>query len=1204
MLVPRMQRAGAGLRGNSAAASLFWVLLLWRAGGGCQAQRAGCKTVHYDLVFLLDTSSSVGKDDFEKVRQWVANLVDTFEELEEVASEPKAAHVFHVSDFDAIDKIRGKLRRRLCERRGQCGRVSILELPQMGQVHLLLSLVVPSSYSLSLELSAMGRAVGGRALIEQLHLCSFSDVLCPSVRVEGDRFKHTNGGTKEITGFDLMDLFSVKEILGRRENGEQSSYVRMGSFPVVQRTDHGSCRYAATRAQPLHCGGLGVLGRFRPGEAASVLTRDVFPQGLPDEYAFVTTFRFRKMSRKEDWYIWQVIDQYGIPQVSIRLDGENKAVEYNAVGAMEDAVRVVFRGPQVNNLFDRDWHKIALSIQARNVSLYIDCALVQTLPIGERENIDIQGKTVLGKRLYDSVPIDFDLQRIVIYCDSRHAELETCCDIPSGPCQVTVVTEPPPLPQQPPTPGSEQIGFLKTINCSCLPGEKGEKGFDGPVGLPGPKLYLCVFVSSPFSASAFRSFELMQHVTMEHLLVARHWVNLKGDMGTTGPAGAPGPKGEKGDMGRGAFVQGEKGEKGEPGELGEPGLPGEVGMRDHLDSPDLLDTLVLLALQDCLVSPAPPDQEAPRVYLERSASLGNPGLQGLWESQEEEGKMVYLESQALGESQEEEGKMVYLESQALGAPKDEKAHTGLQELLETPGLPDLQVPLGPAAPPEVWARQGKKGAQGQLVPGVILVLRGSLGLLEKGRMESRDYVDHRGYLDPQEPRMILLSGEVYRRSWFSLRIHHCPVLTVTLASCLQYLALAQTDLGSQDGGTMRLKPLWVLDARLHARCMDVTDNDSCEVLQGQGAGSGKNSDDHTCVWKCGGCWRPPEVLLLLCPSCRGSTAVAATLVESLREMLGHKASQDPQELLDPRAKEESQARQDQRVPEAHLGSWQIPCFCFFHQGKNGAPGPPGDTGPPGNPGQKGNEGAQGSPGLPGFLGPRGPPGEPGMKGDKGPPGGKGQPGDPGIPGHKGHTGLMGPQGPPGENGPAGPPGPPGQPGLPGLRGESPSMDTLRRLIQEELEKQLENRLAYLLAQMPPAHMKASQGKPGPPGPPGKDGLPGHAGPMGEPGRPGQGGVEGPSGPIGPKGERGAKGDPGVPGVGLRGEMGPPGIPGQPGEPGYAKDGLPGSPGPQGETGPAGHPGPPGLPGPPGQCDPSQCAYFASLAARPGNVKGP
>ncbi|EMP38900.1 Collagen alpha-1(XXII) chain [Chelonia mydas] len=190
---------------------------------------AGCKNVHYDLVFILDTSSSVGKEDFEKVRQWVSNLVETFEigldktrvgvvrysdrpatefdlgryqtreaikeaarnikyyggntntgdalryintysfskeaggrpsdptsqkvailltdgrsqdyvmdaataarkagirifavgvgealkeELDEIASDPKSAHVFHVSDYNAIDKIRGKLRRRLCE---------------------------------------------------------------------------------------------------------------------------------------------------------------------------------------------------------------------------------------------------------------------------------------------------------------------------------------------------------------------------------------------------------------------------------------------------------------------------------------------------------------------------------------------------------------------------------------------------------------------------------------------------------------------------------------------------------------------------------------------------------------------------------------------------------------------------------------------------------------------------------------------------------------------------------------------------------------------------------------------------------------------------------------------------------------------------------------------------------------------------------
>ena len=44
-------------------------------------------------------------------------------------------------------------------------------------------------------------------------------------------------GSSLWTGFDLMDLFSVKATLGERENGAQSSYVRMGSFPVVQRTE-------------------------------------------------------------------------------------------------------------------------------------------------------------------------------------------------------------------------------------------------------------------------------------------------------------------------------------------------------------------------------------------------------------------------------------------------------------------------------------------------------------------------------------------------------------------------------------------------------------------------------------------------------------------------------------------------------------------------------------------------------------------------------------------------------------------------------------------------------------------------------------------------------------------------------------------------------------------------------------------------------
>uniref|UniRef100_A0ACB8FEF0 Uncharacterized protein n=1 Tax=Sphaerodactylus townsendi TaxID=933632 RepID=A0ACB8FEF0_9SAUR len=210
------------------SAGMMTFLLSYLSGVPC-VSLPGCKSVHYDLIFLLDASSSVGIDDFQKVRQWVVDLVDSFEigpdktrvgvvrystqpmtefelgtystgeqvkaaarkiryhggntntgdalryitthsfsagaggrpsdpsikkvailltdgrsqdhvlepaaaahkagikifalgvgealkeELEEIASEPKSAYTFHVSDYNAIDKIREQLRKRLCE---------------------------------------------------------------------------------------------------------------------------------------------------------------------------------------------------------------------------------------------------------------------------------------------------------------------------------------------------------------------------------------------------------------------------------------------------------------------------------------------------------------------------------------------------------------------------------------------------------------------------------------------------------------------------------------------------------------------------------------------------------------------------------------------------------------------------------------------------------------------------------------------------------------------------------------------------------------------------------------------------------------------------------------------------------------------------------------------------------------------------------
>uniref|UniRef100_A0A8C2A021 Collagen, type XI, alpha 1b n=1 Tax=Cyprinus carpio TaxID=7962 RepID=A0A8C2A021_CYPCA len=269
-------------------------------------------------------------------------------------------------------------------------------------------------------------------------------------------------------------------------------------------------------------------------------------------------------------------------------------------------------------------------------------------------------------------------------------------------------------------------------------------------------------------------------------------------------------------------------------------------------------------------------------------------------------------------------------------------------------------------------------------------------------------------------------------------------------------------------------------------------------------------------------------------------------------------------------------------------------------GPKGPPGSTGETGPVGergHPGSPGPPGEQGLPGAAGKEGGKGDPGPQGVSGKPGPAGLKGFPGQRGIPGtavrtnkfngmcvsqgSPGERGAAGPGGPiglTGRNGPQGPPGPAGEKGGPGEKGPAG-----------------------------PAGRDGIQGPVGLPGPAGPQGQPGEDGDKGEVGEPGQKGSKGDKGEhgsdgepgprgqqgmFGQKGDEGARGFPGLPGpVGLQGPKGELGEKGEAGPPGAAgpaggrgapgDDGPKGNPGEQGLPGAAGQDGPPGPLGPPG-----------------------
>ncbi|XP_060103695.1 collagen alpha-6(VI) chain-like [Heteronotia binoei] len=236
------------------------------------------------------------------------------------------------------------------------------------------------------------------------------------------------------------------------------------------------------------------------------------------------------------------------------------------------------------------------------------------------------------------------------------------------------------------------------------------------------------------------------------------------------------------------------------------------------------------------------------------------------------------------------------------------------------------------------------------------------------------------------------------------------------------------------------------------------------------------------------------------------------------------------------------------------------------KGEKGDPGLPGITGSRGLPGEHGPKGFQGDPGNPGVdnhnNGATGPQGLQGNKGERGP---KGLAGPAGPVGNEGAEGQRGSPGPPGENGAPGPDGLPAQQGFQGPQGEAgiPGMKGLKgstgnRGLQGSLGK---------------AGPKGDEGKPGPRGNKGETGDPGKKGEIGPRGQQGMKGDAGTAG-YGRRGRKGSKGHEGCPGdTGIQGETGGAGISGEPGPKGNR-----GKMGPVGETGIRGAPGERGYPG--------------------------
>lgn len=93
-------------------------------------------------------------------------------------------------------------------------------------------------------------------------------------------------------------------------------------------------------------------------------------------------------------------------QISVLLDGTKKVVEYMTKSAQGNILHYTFKSREIYSLFDRQWHKLGISVQLGIISLYLDCNLIERKQTDEKFTIDLQGRTLIASRAADDKPVD------------------------------------------------------------------------------------------------------------------------------------------------------------------------------------------------------------------------------------------------------------------------------------------------------------------------------------------------------------------------------------------------------------------------------------------------------------------------------------------------------------------------------------------------------------------------------------------------------------------------------------------------------------------------------------------------------------------------------------------------------------------------------------------------------------------------------
>ncbi len=83
--------------------------------------------------------------------------------------------------------------------------------------------------------------------------------------------------------------------------------------------------------------------------------REIFPEGLPPSYVFVSTLRLKGPSSREKLDLWRVLSKDGRIQAAVTLNGQDKSVIFTTTNTVNEEQIVTFdaKSTEVSEIYQQ-----------------------------------------------------------------------------------------------------------------------------------------------------------------------------------------------------------------------------------------------------------------------------------------------------------------------------------------------------------------------------------------------------------------------------------------------------------------------------------------------------------------------------------------------------------------------------------------------------------------------------------------------------------------------------------------------------------------------------------------------------------------------------------------------------------------------------------------------------------------------------------